>query len=51
MQGEHRNEGSSRTTYLFVPPDHLNEHINQHLFELFRVFANTLGRLKHPRVF
>ena len=39
MQSENRNDGSSRTTYLFVPSDHL-----KHLSELFRVFANTLGR-------
>ena len=44
MQGDDRNGGSSRTTYLFLPSDHLNEHINQHLSELFKIFASTLGR-------
>ena len=41
MQSDARNEGSSRTTYGFVPSDHLNKYINQHLSELFRVLANT----------
>ena len=31
MQSEGRNEGRSRAAYLFVPSDHLNEYINQHL--------------------